>query len=206
MGRHIWHTRFLKNLLESENLSVLLRSRRKPCWASSSLGSPISQHLFSGLLAYTFPEKRREMPRVVVALLSAGPDLPIGYIGLSLGPQDPRGPPGNCGTLRINCRYIISSTIIRQKFMTYYSWNLVFFAYSDVMLITQGSSTNFHESTTNFHESQYDCLSSCMPTIVSIHSMHIGCVLYLLNRTDCYVWITRKNLQLFVCEMHLIKA
>jgi len=26
------------------------------------------------------------------------PDLPIGYIGLSLGPQDPRGPPTNCGT------------------------------------------------------------------------------------------------------------
>jgi len=27
-----------------------------------------------------------------------GPDLPIGYIGLSLGRQDPRGPPINCGT------------------------------------------------------------------------------------------------------------
>jgi len=29
-------------------------------------------------------------------------DLPIGYIGLSLGPQDPRGPPKNCGTHRVN--------------------------------------------------------------------------------------------------------
>ena len=28
----------------------------------------------------------------------SGPDLPIGYVGLSLGPQDPRGPPTNCGT------------------------------------------------------------------------------------------------------------
>jgi len=28
----------------------------------------------------------------------AVPDLPIGNIGLSLGPQDPRGPPTNCGT------------------------------------------------------------------------------------------------------------
>jgi len=27
--------------------------------------------------------------------LSAVPDLPIGYVGLSLGPQDPRGPPTN---------------------------------------------------------------------------------------------------------------
>ena len=25
----------------------------------------------------------------------SGPDLPIGYIGLSQGPQDPRGPPTN---------------------------------------------------------------------------------------------------------------
>jgi len=34
-----------------------------------------------------------------------GPDLPIGYAGLSLGPQDPRGPPKNCCTHRLNCRY-----------------------------------------------------------------------------------------------------
>jgi len=40
-------------------------------------------------------------------------DLPIGYIGLSLGPQeprgpqDPRGPPKNCGTHRVNGQYII---------------------------------------------------------------------------------------------------
>jgi len=36
-----------------------------------------------------------------------GPDSPIGCIGLSLGPQDPRGPPTNCGTLRVNGRYMI---------------------------------------------------------------------------------------------------
>jgi len=29
------------------------------------------------------------------------PDLPIGYIGLSLRPQDPRGPPTDCGTHRV---------------------------------------------------------------------------------------------------------
>jgi len=37
----------------------------------------------------------------------AGPDLPIGYIGLSLGPQDPRGPPTNCDTHRVNVRCMI---------------------------------------------------------------------------------------------------
>jgi len=30
--------------------------------------------------------------------LYSGPDLPIGYMSLSLGLQDPRGPPTNCGT------------------------------------------------------------------------------------------------------------
>jgi len=33
----------------------------------------------------------------------------IGYVGLSLGPQDPRGPPANCGTHRVSCRYCIWS-------------------------------------------------------------------------------------------------
>jgi len=47
----------------------------------------------------------------------AGPDLAIGYIGLSLEPQDPREPPSNFGTHRLNCRYVISSTIIPQNFM-----------------------------------------------------------------------------------------
>jgi len=30
------------------------------------------------------------------------PDLPVGYIGLSLGPPDPKGPRTNCGTHRGN--------------------------------------------------------------------------------------------------------
>ena len=45
-------------------------------------------------------------------------DLPIGYIGLSLGPQDPRGPPTNCGTHRVNGRYMIVSIKLREKFMS----------------------------------------------------------------------------------------
>jgi len=49
--------------------------------------------------------------------LEAEPDLPIGYMGLSLGPQDPWGHPANCGMHRVNCRYMISSTIICHNFM-----------------------------------------------------------------------------------------
>jgi len=37
----------------------------------------------------------------------AGTDLPIGYIGLSLGPQDPKGFPTSCDTHRVNGRYMI---------------------------------------------------------------------------------------------------
>jgi len=39
-------------------------------------------------------------------VIQAGPDLPIGYVGLSLGSQDPIGPPANCGSQRVNCRYM----------------------------------------------------------------------------------------------------
>jgi len=34
-------------------------------------------------------------------------DLPIGYMGLRLGLQEPRGPPTNCGMHRVNGRYMI---------------------------------------------------------------------------------------------------
>ena len=46
----------------------------------------------------------------------------------------------------------------------------------------------------SFHESQYDGWSSRMPTIGSIHSKHVVCVLRLLNRTDCYVVTLSKEL------------
>ena len=45
-----------------------------------------------------------------------------------------------------------------------------------------------------------------MPSIVSIYLMHAGCVLHLLNRTDCYVWLYQKNLWMFMLEMHLISG
>jgi len=59
---------------------------------------------------------------------------------------------------------------------------------------------------TSFHKSQCDGWSSCMPTIVSIYSKHAGCVLRLLNRIDCYVWLYQKKLWLFMFEMHLISG
>jgi len=46
------------------------------------------------------------------------PDLPVGNIGLSLGPQDPKGPLKNCGTHRVNGRYMIIYVKLRQKFMS----------------------------------------------------------------------------------------
>ena len=45
-----------------------------------------------------------------------------------------------------------------------------------------------------------------MPTIVSIYSQHADCVLRLLNRTDCDVWLYQKKLWLFMFEMHLISG
>jgi len=59
---------------------------------------------------------------------------------------------------------------------------------------------------TSYHESQYDGWSSRMPTIVSIYSKHAGCVLRLLSRSDCYVWLYQKNLWMFTLEMHLISG
>jgi len=53
------------------------------------------------------------------AFMQSGPDLPTGYVGLSIGPQDPRGPPANCGTHRVNWRYMISWINIRHQFMSY---------------------------------------------------------------------------------------
>ena len=58
----------------------------------------------------------------------------------------------------------------------------------------------------SFHESQCDGWSSRIPTIVSIYSKPAGCVLRLLNRTDCDVWLYQKNLWLFMLEMHLISG
>ena len=45
-----------------------------------------------------------------------------------------------------------------------------------------------------------------MPTIVLIYSKHVRCVLRLLNRTDCYVWLYQNNFWLFMFEMHLISG
>jgi len=57
-----------------------------------------------------------------------GPDLPIGYISLSLGPQDPWGLPANCGTHGANCWYTISSISIPENLWFNYSRNLILFS------------------------------------------------------------------------------
>ena len=58
--------------------------------------------------------------------VDSGSDLPIGY---SLGPQDPRGPPKNCGTHRVNGRYMIMEIFdfVKNVCLNYYSRNLVSF-------------------------------------------------------------------------------
>jgi len=53
-----------------------------------------------------------------------GPDLHIGYIGLTLGTQDPRGPSTNCGTRRVNGRYMIIQIKLRQKCMSSMNLNM----------------------------------------------------------------------------------
>jgi len=55
------------------------------------------------------------------------PNIPIGYIGLSLGPQRSKGASKNCGTHRVNGRYVIIHIKLRQKCLNYYSCNLVLF-------------------------------------------------------------------------------
>jgi len=124
------------------------------------------------------------------------PDLPIGYIGLSLGPQDPRGPPTNCGIESLAGIWSLRSNFIKNVCLNYYSRNLV-------LLNFRGDNASL---STSFHESQYDGWSSRMPTIASIYSKHAGCVLRLLNRTDCCVRLHQKNLWLFMFEMHLISG
>jgi len=65
--------------------------------------------------AFNLSRKSREIKLAVINRLAKiqisapGPDLLIGYIGLSLGPQDLQGPPTNCGSHRVNFRYLIIS-------------------------------------------------------------------------------------------------
>ena len=53
-----------------------------------------SRNLFFSATAAT--KNKNQIAKI--SILAPGPDLPIGYVGLSLGPQDPRGPPTNFGT------------------------------------------------------------------------------------------------------------
>jgi len=52
--------------------------------------------------------------------VNGGQGLPIGYVGLSLGLQDPRGIPANCGTHKVNCQYMMSSISTHQHFFLFF--------------------------------------------------------------------------------------
>jgi len=96
---------------------------------------------------------------------------------------------------------------VRQLFVKIlylnYSWNLVFFTYSDSVLITPGSSNEFPWIPIwPLVQPHADCC-------VDIgYSMHVTRWLrpVFAESYRCYVWIRRKNLWLFVFEMHLIIA
>jgi len=49
-------------------------------------------------VSYAFSRSLALLISHVHSDLYSGPDFPIGFKDLSLGYQDPRGPPTNCGT------------------------------------------------------------------------------------------------------------
>jgi len=108
-------------------------------------------------------------------------DLPIGYIGLSLGPQDPRGPPKNCGTHRVNAGiWSFRLNFVKNVCLNYYSRNLVSFNFrGHHARVFQRVSMNLNMTVGQAAHTKY-CVGK-----------HVGCVLRLLNRTDCYVWLQK---------------
>jgi len=50
--------------------------------------------------------------------MQPGTDLPIGFVGLRLAPQDPRALQQSVVRIRVNFRYKMSSMNIRQQFMS----------------------------------------------------------------------------------------
>jgi len=87
---------------------------------------------------------------------------------------------------------------VKNLCLNYYSRNLVLFNFrGDNARVFQRVSMNF-----NMTVGQAACQLLCR----SIYSKPAGCVLRMLNRTDCYVWLCQKNLCLFMFEMHLISG
>jgi len=74
----------------------------------------------------------RHGPSPIICDTAPGPDLPKGYIGLSLGPQDPKGPPTNCGTHRVDGGiWSFRLNFVKNVCLNYYSWNLALFNFRD---------------------------------------------------------------------------
>jgi len=96
------------------------------------------------------------------------------------------------GQLPVQDQFVCLSTIY------VYSWKLVLFTHSDCVLLTPVSSNGFPWI---YH-------SICWPRHIVSYSVVIFIVLLLclLNHTDFYEWIKRKNLWSFMLNMHLAKA
>jgi len=71
--------------------------------SGSTASAAATKQVMSGLSYFFCPNPVLNFLNPVQVQLSV-PDLPIGYIVFSLGPQDPRGTPTNCGTHRVNGR------------------------------------------------------------------------------------------------------
>ena len=84
---------------------------------------------------------------------------------------------------------------VKSLCLNYYSRNLVLFNFrGDNARVFQRVSMNL-----NMTVGQAACQLLCRYT-----QEHTDCILRLLNRTDCDVWLCPKNLWLFIYEMHLI--
>ena len=90
------------------------------CWCEEKNISPTNPGDKKVVTLFHTSRSRRAEP-------SASPNLPTSYVGLSLGPQDPRRPPASYGTHGVNCRYMISTIYIRQQFVLN-SWKSIIFS------------------------------------------------------------------------------
>jgi len=112
-----------------------------------------------------------------------GPDLTMGNVGLSLGPQDPWGPPTNYGTHTVNWRYMIRSINIRQNFMSSLFMKLSFI---HLMRFRVDNARFFQPVSTNLNMivGQDICRLYCSVVVLKAGWRRL---LRSVNRTDCYV-------------------
>jgi len=130
--------------------------------------------------------------------VNGGQGLPIGYVGLSLGLQDPRGIPANCGTHKVNCRYMMRSISNHQHFF--------FIKFSVFHLIRfRFKARVFQRVSMNLNMTIGQAAYQILWIQASQRTLAATCVL--LNRPIVTCESGERNcLWLFVFETHLIKA